>query len=61
MHNKLLYYRLIPAVFILIAVAIWLQPAFFERATGINLPAGQQPQLTQTLKIDKPCTLTNAC
>ncbi|BCG64140.1 MAG: manganese oxidase [Methyloprofundus sp.] len=55
MHNKLLYYRLIPVVFVLIALAIWLQPAFFERATGINLPAGQQPQLTQTLKIDKPC------
>ncbi len=54
--HKLLYYRLIPVVFVLTAIAIWLQPDFFERATGINLPIGQQPQLTQTLKVDKPCT-----
>ncbi|MCK5356696.1 MAG: multicopper oxidase domain-containing protein, partial [Methyloprofundus sp.] len=55
MPNKILYYRLIPVVVILIALSIWLFPDFFQRAAGINLPAGQQPQLSQALKIDKPC------
>lgn len=55
MHNKLLYYRLIPVVFVLIAISVWLQPAFFQRAAGLNLPEGQQPQLSQPLKIEKPC------
>ncbi|MBT5966163.1 MAG: multicopper oxidase domain-containing protein, partial [Gammaproteobacteria bacterium] len=55
MYNKLFYYRLIPVVFILLALSIWLQPAFFQRAAGINLPKGQHPQLSQPLKIEKPC------
>ena len=55
MHNKLFYYRLIPAVFILLALSIWLQPAFFQRASGINSPKGQQPRLSQPLKVEKPC------
>lgn len=55
MHNKLFYYPLIPVVFALIALSVWLQPEFFQRASGINLPAGQTPRLSQPMKIDKPC------
>mgnify|MGYP002149424029 CR=1 FL=1 len=59
MQTKALYYRLIPLTFILIALAIWFQPDFFQRASGLNLPAGQLPKLSQTLKIDKPCVDTH--
>jgi len=55
MLNKIIYYRLIPVVILLIGLAIWLQPDFFKRAAGINLPTSQQAQLTQTFKVDKPC------
>jgi len=55
MHNKIFYYRFIPVVVALIALSAWLQPAFFQRAAGINLPAGQQPQLNQPLKVYKAC------
>ncbi|NOQ65005.1 MAG: copper oxidase, partial [Methyloprofundus sp.] len=55
MPNKRLYYRLIPVVFALIALSIWLQPDFFQRASGIDLPKGQTPQLSQALKVEKPC------
>jgi len=55
MSNKRLYYYLIPVVLCLIALSAWLQPDFFQREAGIQLPKGQTPQLKQTLKIDKPC------
>lgn len=55
MHSKILYYRLIPVVFALIALSIWQQPDFFQRTAGLKLPKGQHPQLSQALKIDKPC------
>jgi len=55
MPNKIIYYRLIPVVIILIGLAIWLQPDFFKRAAGINLPISRSPLLSQTLKVDKPC------
>ncbi|OQK17217.1 copper oxidase [Methyloprofundus sedimenti] len=55
MHNKIFYYRLIPVVVALIVLSAWLRPAFFQRAAGIDLPAGQQPQLSQPLKVYKAC------
>ena len=55
MHSKIFYYRLLPVVFALIALSVWLQPEFFQRAADINLPAGQSPRLSQPMKIDKPC------
>lgn len=55
MYNKLSYYRLLLVVFVLIALDVWLQPDFFQRVAGLNLPSGRQPQLSQTLKVDKPC------
>jgi FtsP/CotA-like multicopper oxidase with cupredoxin domain len=55
MSHKRLYYQLIPVVLLLIALAVWLQPDLFQRAAGINLPKGVNPEFKQTLKIDKPC------
>ncbi|MDC9729754.1 MAG: multicopper oxidase domain-containing protein [Methyloprofundus sp.] len=55
MSHKRFYYRLIPVVFLLIALAIWQQADFFQRAAGIHLPKGVTPEFKQVLKIDKPC------
>jgi len=55
MPNKILYYRLIPVVITLMALAVWLQPAFFQRAAGINLPADVLPALSKPLIVTKPC------
>ncbi len=55
MLNKIIYYRLIPVVILLIGLAIWLQPDFFKRTAGIDLPVNQLAQLTKTFKVDKPC------
>ncbi|MCF7969604.1 MAG: multicopper oxidase domain-containing protein, partial [Methylococcaceae bacterium] len=55
MPNKVIYYRLILVVFTLIALAVWLQPAFFQRAAGINLPDGVLPTLSKPLVVEKPC------
>jgi len=55
MSHKRLYYQLILITVLLIALAIWQLPDFFQRNAGINLPKGVTPQFNQTLKIDKPC------
>jgi len=55
MSHKRLYYYLIPVVLLLLALSFWLQPNFFQRPAGIDLPKGQTPSFKQTLKIDKPC------
>jgi len=55
MSHKRLYYQLIPVVALLVALAIWQLPDFFQRNSGIDLPKGVNPQFNQALKIDKPC------
>jgi len=55
MFRKYLYLKLTIVVLLLIALAVWQQPDFFQRAAKINLPTGVTPRFNQVLKIDKPC------